>query len=127
MMISTRIDEYRASRGLTPLGSSQCYRWCLLSIVLAVFVWTQAMNHLTRLYESPASSEVRVVSTNQQIENITESEEAVQDTVSAEATSPINVVASAKNVSQENQSVPQVIWLMSFPNSVSQPRLDGED
>ena len=99
-MLSSRLQEYRSS--------PQCYRWGLLSVVVIVFVWTQAINHFTRHYENTA--DVRKVSTSSHYdyENATNNNSNASDTLVVE---PLVVQQN------QSQSTPQVIWLMSFPNS----------
>ena len=103
-MLSSSLQECRSS--------PQCYRWCLLSVVVLVFIWTQAINHLTRLYETTA--DVRKISTSNQYsyENTTDPNNIASNT-------SLSVVEPLVAQQHHTQSTPQVIWLMSFPNSVS--------
>ena len=119
---ATRLDEKRNTpSGLQSIAASsyQYQRWCLLSVVLAVFAWTQAMSYFAHLNDS--------IVTSSEFKNATTVASADADSheVKMKQQGSIDsVLDKVKRIDQKSDGsaarVPQVIWLMSFPNSVCQ-------
>lgn len=108
----------RCSSRLSGVLGSPWFRWGSLSFFFAIYVWAQAMNHYSSEYQvlhhktadktSVGGSTIKESSVN-----------AAQISESAPNTSTTAAAIVADAPSKSKMSIPQVVWLMSFPNSVS--------